>query len=288
MKPARFDYYVPRSLEKAIGLFARFGADAKALAGGQSLMPLLNMRLARPRVLVDLNKVTKLAYVREEDGVIAVGAMARQSEVESSAKVEKLCPLLTEAVRLIAHPAIRNRGTIGGSISHSDPAAELPAVLSALKGKIMIRGPRGQREATPEKFFLTHLTSSLEPDELVTEVRFPVLPQGAGWAFEEVARRHGDFAIVGVAAYLTLESGKISDVQLALTGVAGVPVRAEAARPVLLGSEPTKEAFRAAADKVRQSIDPESDLHASKEYRRHLAGVLTVRALERAASRAKT
>ena len=286
MKPALFDYYAPRSLEEAVELLGRYGQDAKLMAGGQSLVPLLNMRLVSPKVLIDLNRVRDLVYLRREDGVVAIGAMTRDVEVEEAEWLGKACPILVDAVRLIGHTAIRNRGTVGGSIAHADPAAELPAVLSALGGAVRVRGPRGGREIAAAEFFLTYLTTALGPDELVTEVRFPMIPHGAGWAFEEVARRHGDFAIVGVAAYLTLNEGRIDEVGLALMGVGGVPVRARTAEAVLKGADPTVEAFQAASGKVQEAVDPDSDLHASAEYRRHLAGLLTMRALERAAVRA--
>lgn len=286
MKPPLFDYYAPRSLDEAVELLGRYGQDAKILAGGQSLVPLLNMRLVSPKVLIDLNRVRDLAYLRREDGVVAIGAMTRDVEVEEAEWLRQSCPLLMEAVGLIGHPAIRNRGTVGGSIAHADPAAELPAVLSALGGAVRVRGPGGVREIAAGEFFLTYLTTAVHPDELVSEIRLPVLPDGSGWAFEEVARRHGDFAIVGVAAYLTLNQGRIDEVGLALTGVGGVPVRARTAEAVLKGAEPAPEVFHAASGKVQEAVDPDSDLHASADYRRHLAGLLTTRALERAAARA--
>jgi CO/xanthine dehydrogenase FAD-binding subunit len=245
-------------LEETLALMGQYGSDAKILAGGQSLTPMLNMRLARPNVLVDLNRLEELRYLREENGIMAVGAMTRHVELEESPLVAERCPLLTEAVKLIGHPAIRNRGTVGGSIVHSDPAAELPAILKVLGGTA-----------------------------LFVEVRFPILRQGAGWAVEELTRRYGDFAIVGVATTLMLENGEIADVNLVLTGVGGTPVKVDEATLALRGAKPTAEAFRAVAKKVREIIDPESDLHASAAYRRHLAGVLTVRALEHAAGRAQ-
>ncbi len=287
MKPARFDYYAPRTLDEAVELLSRYGEDAKILAGGQSLVPLLNFRLVRPKVLVDLNRVRELAYLRRENGVVAIGAMTRDVEVEEAEWLRQSCPLLVEAVRLVGHPAIRNRGTVGGSIAHADPAAELPAVLSALGGTVRVQGPRGAREIAAEGFFVTYLTTALEPGELVTEIRFPVMADGAGWAFEEAARRHGDFAIAGAATALTLDRGRIAEIRLTLTGVGGTPQRAGTAEAVLVGAEPTAEAFRAAAGKVQQAVDPDSDVHASAEYRRHLAGLLTVRTLEHAAARAR-
>lgn len=285
MKPVRFDYYRPETPEEALALLARYGPDAKVLAGGQSLMPLINMRLARPRVLVDASGMSALSYIREQDGFIAAGAMARQAEIEETAWLRKKCPLLSEAVKFIAHPAIRNQGRIGGSIAHADPAAELPAVVKTLGATIKVRASRGEREVDAEDFFRSFLTTCLEPDELVTEIRFPLLGENTGWAFEEVARRHGDFAIVGVAALLGLEHGRISLARLTLAGVGEAPVRAKKAEQMLVGSAPGAEAFRAAAESVKASIDPSSDLHASEAYRRHLAGVLTARALGKALDR---
>ena len=197
MKPPRFDYHAPASIDDAVALLARYGGDAKVLAGGQSLMPMLNFRLARPAALVDVNRIAALAYVREDNGTVAFGAMTRQRTIEFSPVVARRLPLLLEATRWVGHLPIRSRGTIGGSIAHADPSAEYPAVLTALDGEVVAQGPRGRRTLKAEELFETYLTTRLAPDELLVEVRLPATPAGAGHAFEEFARRHGDFAIVG-------------------------------------------------------------------------------------------
>jgi CO/xanthine dehydrogenase FAD-binding subunit len=292
VKPAPFDYYDPATLEEALALLARYGDDAKLLAGGQSLVPVLNMRLAKPRVLIDLNRVDGLAYIREEGALLALGALTRHAAIERSDLVARRQPLLTEAVGQIGHSQIRNRGTIGGSLAHADPSAELPAVMAALEATLVLTGPAGARAVPAEEFFLMYFTTALRPDEILTEVRVPVLPDGAGYAFAEVARRHGDFALCGVACVLELDppgpapGGRlIKNCRLALTGVGMTPVRATEAEALLVGRPPTETAFAAAADAVRASLTPDEDIHASSDYRRQLAGVLTERALKRALTR---
>ncbi|MBI2462263.1 MAG: xanthine dehydrogenase family protein subunit M [Candidatus Rokubacteria bacterium] len=283
MKPPPFEYHAPPSLEEALTLLREHGDEAKALAGGQSLVPLLNFRLARPRHLIDLNRIPSLDYIREDDGALAVGAMTRQRAVERSPLVRERCPLLAEAMPLVGHFQIRNRGTVGGSLAHADPAAELPAVVTALRGALVARRPGGQRVIPAERFFVAYLTTALEPDELLVEARFPAPPPRSGSAFLEVSRRHGDFALVGVAAVVTLdEGGVLTHAALALTGVGPTPVLAEEAARVLVGDRPTPQAFEAAARKVSEGLRPDADLHASAEYRRHVAGVLARRALARA------
>src|SRR5204863_6480341 len=197
MKPAKFEYHAPSTLDEAIALLVRYGGDAKLLAGGQSLVPLLNFRLARPAALVDLNRIASLAYIREQDGQVRFGAMTRQRTIEFSPVVAQRLPLLKEATRWVGHLPIRTRGTIGGSIAHADPSAEYPAVLAALDGEVVARGAKGERVLKPRDFFQTYLTTNLAADEILTEVRLPATPAGAGYAFEVFARRHGDFAIIG-------------------------------------------------------------------------------------------
>lgn len=287
MKPPLFDYVAVRSVEEAIEQLARHGEDAKLLAGGQSLMPILNMRLAAPRLLVDLNRVGELAYIAERDGGLAIGAMTRQRAVEQSPLVAARVPLLTEAIACVGHFQIRNRGTIGGSLAHADPAAELPAVAACLDARITVRGPDGTRILPAEALFQTYLTNTLAATELVTETWWPARRPTTGYAWLELARRHGDFALAGVAAVVTLDGNTIAEARLALTGVSDKPVRARAAERLLAGRAPTEPAFQAAADAVRHGLNPESDIHATGAYRRHLAGVLTVRALTLAAARAR-
>jgi aerobic carbon-monoxide dehydrogenase medium subunit len=286
VKPAAFDYHAPRTIEEAVGLLAAHGDDAKILAGGQSLVPLMNMRVARPRVIVDINRVRGLTRLDEARGMLRIGAMVRQRAAERAALVASRCPLLRDALLWVGHPQIRNRGTVGGSVAHADPAAELPAVLAALGGEVTVRGPRGSRTIRAAELFVTYLTTSIEPHELLTEVRVPVMPRRAGWAWMEIARRHGDFALAGVGVMLALRGGVIADARIGLTGVGAAPVRAAAAERVLVKRRPSEALWQEAAEAVRAAIDPDGDLHATADYRRHVAGVLTTRALREAHGRA--
>ncbi|MBI2466766.1 MAG: xanthine dehydrogenase family protein subunit M [Candidatus Rokubacteria bacterium] len=287
MKPPVFDYVAVTSVEDALAELARHGDDAKLLAGGQSLLPLLNMRLAAPGRLIDLNRVGTLAYVEERGGGVAIGAMTRQRAVERSRVVAARVPLLAEAIPWVGHVAIRNRGTLGGSLAHADPAAELPAVAVCLDARLAVRGPNGQRVVPAREFFQGALTTALRPAELLAEAWFPAAPPGSGAAWVEFARRHGDYALVGVAAVVTLAGDAVREARLALTGVGGAPVRATEAERRLSGQPLTPETLDAAAAAVREAIDPESDIHATAAYRRHLAGVLAARALRLAAERAR-
>jgi carbon-monoxide dehydrogenase medium subunit len=283
VKPATFTYLAPNTLEEAISLLAQHAPEGKPLAGGQSLIPMMNFRLAQPRYLIDLNRIPELSYIREADGTLAIGAMTRQFEAERSELVGRTIPLLTEALRLTGHPTIRHRGTIGGALAHADPAAELPAVALALDAELVARGPAGTRTIPAREFFLGPLSTALAPDELLVEVRIPRLLPGTGWVFLELSRRHGDFAIVGVAAVLTLApDGRIGQASLALCGAGPKPVRAARAEAALAGSEPSEERFREAGEIAAQEIDPDSDLHASADYRRRVAAVLVRRALTEA------
>lgn len=282
MKPPKFDYHAPTTVEQALELLGRYGGDAKVLAGGQSLMPLLNFRLSRPAALVDLNRIPSLAYVREQDGQVRFGAMTRQRTIEFSPVVRERVPLLGEATRWVGHLPIRTRGTIGGSIAHADPAAEYPAVLTALEGEVVARGPKGERVVKAKDLFQTYLTTSLTPDEILVEVRMPAMPAGAGYALEEFARRHGDFAIVGIAAVVVKDGARCALARLATAGAGPVPVRLRAAEEILERDGLTDAAIEAASRRVSELVSPDSDIHASADYRRHLAGVLTKRALKRA------
>ncbi|MDR7417294.1 MAG: xanthine dehydrogenase family protein subunit M [Armatimonadota bacterium] len=287
MKPAPFLYVAPRTVEEAVALLQEHGTDAKLLAGGQSLMPLINMRLARPEVLVDLNEVRTLDYITEVDGEVRIGAMTRQRAVERSPFVATHVPLLSEALRWVGHPQIRNRGTIGGSLAHADPSAELPAVAAALDAVFVARGPDGVRLLAPGEFFVSFLTTALEPAEMLVEVRFAVPSAPAGCAFLELSRRHGDFALVGAAAVVRLDSGRCRDVRLALTGVGPTPVRVREVEEALLDQPPTEARLADLSRGIGPRLDPVSDIHASAEYRRHVAGVLARRALAAAAARAQ-
>ena len=288
MKPAPFAYHRPATLDEALALLAEHGGEAKPLAGGQSLIPAMNFRLARPAVLVDLNGVAELGYVRAGRDGLQIGAMTRQRAVERSEAVRSAAPLLAEAMPFIAHPQIRNRGTVGGSLAHADPAAELPAVMLALEARFRARGPQGERWIPAGEFFTGILETALGPDELLLEVAVPQSPARTGYAFAELARRRGDYALVGVAARVTLDRrGRCQAARITLFSVGDGPVLAAAAAAMLDGQEPSPEAMRAAADAAAQrDIDPPSDIHASAAYRRRLAAVLTRRALQRAVERA--
>jgi carbon-monoxide dehydrogenase medium subunit len=292
MKPAAFDYYRPASRSEALALLANHGGDAKPLAGGQSLIPAMNFRLAMPAVLVDLNEVADLSYIRRQGDDLRIGAMTRHRAVEQSDDVRVAAPLVHDAMPFIAHAAIRTRGTIGGSLAHADPAAELPAVMIALDAGIRVESVQGSREVPAADFFTGLFSTALEPGELVTEIVIPCVPtkgNGAGTAFEEFSRRHGDFARAGVAVRVaTDDNGRCTLARVALFGVGDRPMLASGCARVLEGQLPSAGVIRAAADAAASNdIDPTSDIHASSRYRRHLAGVLTRRALERAFGRAQ-
>jgi aerobic carbon-monoxide dehydrogenase medium subunit len=289
VKPPKFDYHAPRTVDEAVALLARYGGDAKVLAGGQSLMPMLNFRLARPAALVDVNRIPALAYIREDDGTVAFGALTRQRTIEFSPVVAARLPLLREATRWVGHLPIRSRGTIGGSIAHADPSAEYPAVLTALDGEVVVQGPRGRRSVKAGDLFETYLTTTLAPEELVVEVRLPAMPAGAGFAFEEFARRHGDFAIVGIAAMIVRGAGgRCAAARLATAGAGPVPVRLRAAEKILETEGLGDAAIEAAARKATELVDPDADVHASADYRHHLTRVLTSRAIKRALTVARS
>jgi carbon-monoxide dehydrogenase medium subunit len=288
MKPAPFDYFTPATVDEALALLAEHGGDAKPLAGGQSLIPAMNFRLARPAVLVDLNRISELAYVRVESGGLAVGAMTRQRAVERSDEVARAAPLLAEAMPSIAHPQIRNRGTMGGSIAHADPSAELPAVMLALDARFRAKSSSGERSIPAGEFFKGMLETALAPGELLVEIAVPRPAARSGTAFLEMARRHGDYALVGVAATVTLDPrGRCQAARLSLLSVGDGPVLATEAGKVLAGQSPSDELLRAAGDAAAtRDVDPPSDIHASAAYRRQLVAVLTRRALARAFQRA--
>ena len=286
MKLPHVDYEAPKTVSEAVELLAEQQDDASVLAGGQSLIPLLALRLAYPAVLVDINGITELSGVSAADGRVAVGAMTREYVAEASATVADAVPLLAAALPLIGHEAIRSRGTIGGSMAHADPAAELPAVARALDAEFVVRGPTGERVIPAAEWFEGYLTTARRPDELLTEVRFPVAERGTGVSFQEVARRHGDFAVVGLAASLTLSDGAISDARLAFAGMSDVPVRASGAEDLLVGEAPAAELFEEAARRATDDIDPPADLHGSSDYRKKVAAALVRRGLRAAAGNA--
>jgi carbon-monoxide dehydrogenase medium subunit len=263
------------------------GSEAKIIAGGQSLMPMLNFRLIRPSVLVDINGIADLAYIEEAGSGIRVGALARHYQLETSAVIARHFPVLSCAMTHVAHLAIRNRGTIGGSLSHADPAAELPMLALLLDASLHIASASGTRTIAARDFFLDALTVDLASTDILTEIVLPKLPPRTGWGFGEVARRHGDFALVAVAATLTVSDDAIGQARIALTGVGPTPLRAAAAEALLCGHALEASLTGRAIDAVRAGIAPETDLHASSDYRRHLAGALAGRALAAAWRRAQ-
>jgi CO/xanthine dehydrogenase FAD-binding subunit len=288
MKPAPFSYHVPSTVREAVSMLAEFQDDGRVLAGGQSLIPLMNFRLAQPAHLIDINPLSELDYIRRDDGWLAVGARTRLAAAEASGEVAQRSPLLLEALGLVAHPPIRHRGTVGGSIAHADPAAELPAVALAMGGEMVATSTRGTRTVSAAEFFQGPFSTGLEADELLAECRFRTWPEaGTGSAFLEFSRTHGNFAVVGTAVLVHLGGERIDRAAVALCGVGGRPVRATRAEEHLVGKAPTPEVIAAAADAAAAGLDPASDLHGSGAFRRKLGRVYVGRALELAISRAK-
>ncbi len=291
MKPAPFKYYAPTTVEEALTHLAEYGYDAKPLAGGQSLIPTMNFRLAQPAVLVDLNNVSELFYIRPDgngNGGLRLGAMTRQSQVERDPLVAERAPLLHDAMPRVGFWQTRNRGTIGGSLAHADPASELAAVSVALNGRFRLRSQAGERWVPAAEFFLGPFFTALDVGELLVEIELPPMPPHSGWCFQDVTRRRHDFAMVGVAAVVTMDGkDQCQQAKLVLFGVGDGPVEARQATEVLQGQTPTPELIRAAAETAATAdIDPTNDIHASAEYRRQLAKVLSRRALEQAFERA--
>jgi aerobic carbon-monoxide dehydrogenase medium subunit len=282
MKPPTFDYYRATTVEEAIALLSRYGPDAKVLAGGQSLLPMMKFRLARPSVLVDLRWVRDLSYIRQDNDSMTFGAMARLAGLESD-RVRVLCPILAEAAQHIGHPPIRHQGTVCGSLAHADPAAELPVLALVLHAEFAATGPNGARVIPAQEFFVSMLTTNLGPMEILTEARFPTLQSGSGWGFSELSRRPGDFALAIAAATLQVgANGTITQARIALGAVADRAIRCPEAEAALLGQRSGEAAFEAAARLASDALEPPSDVHASSGYRRHLAKVLVERALTQA------
>ncbi len=286
MKLPPVEYEAPTTVAEAVELLVEHLDEASVLAGGQSLIPLLALRLARPAVLIDINGIAELSGVSAVDGWTAIGAMTREYVAEESGSVADTVPLLAAALPLIGHEAIRSRGTIGGSLAHADPAAELPAVARALDAEFVVRGQSGERVVPAAEWFEGYFMTSRRPDELLVEVRFPTAKRGTGISFQEVARRHGDFAIVGLAASLTLSDRAISDARLAFAGLSDVPVRAAAAEDLLVGERPSMELFDEAARRATSDVNPPADLNGSSDYRKTVAATLVRRGLRAAAENA--
>ncbi len=284
MKPAPFDYVVPASLDEAVSALASGDGDAKVLAGGQSLVPMLALRLARPATLVDINRLPGLDGLREASGMLEIGALVRQRALERWAASRS--PLFAEVLRHVAHPPIRNRGTVVGNVVHADPASELPALLLCLEGVVVARGPRGERMIPADRFYRAPLTTALGADELATAVRFTLPPAGAGWGFAEVSRRHGDFALVGAVAVLTRAGdGTVARARLAFFGAGGTPLRGLAAEQALEGRAPSPSLLAEAARAAAAALSPDGDIHATAQYRRRVAATLAERTLTAALAR---
>jgi carbon-monoxide dehydrogenase medium subunit len=282
VKPAKFEYHAPASVDEALAILSRYDGEARVLAGGQSLVPMMNFRLATPKAIIDLNRIAGLAYVEEEGGIVRIGSMTRQRRLEFDPLVAAKLPLLREALRWVGHLPTRSRGTIGGSIAHADPSAEIPMVLQTLEGEVVARGPQGERRVAAQDLFEAALTTSLAPLEIITEVRFPSMPGQAVSAVEEFARRKGDFAIAAVAVMLVRDGERCTKARLATAGVGPASIRLRDAEAILEQQGLGEAAIAEAADKAKAQVDPVSDLNGSAEYRRHLTGVLTSRAIVKA------
>ena len=287
MKPARFEYFAPTSLGEALELLKEHGDDAKVLAGGQSLMPLMNMRLARPKVITDINRIPSLDYISQTpEGGLVIGALARLRSVEKSSLVQERFPVLAAAMPSIGHVQIRNRGTVGGSVSHADPAAELPAMCLALDAEIVLNSTSKERILKPEDFFISHLTTAIEPGELLTEIRLPERSGRWRWGFQEVCRRQGDFAMVGCIVLIHMDGNEIcQDARIVMFGVGGTPVRIHRAEEALVGRPVDAGVLQDVAKVVSEELDPDSDIHASAAYRKEVGGVIARRSLEAAINR---
>jgi CO/xanthine dehydrogenase FAD-binding subunit len=288
MKPAPFKYIAATSLEHALSLKAEHGDDAKFLAGGQSLIPTMNFRLARPVVLIDINEIRELAGIRPSAAATLVGPLTRYRALQRDAAFARLFPLIAEALPHIAHPQIRNRGTIGGNLSHADPASELPAIALALGARFHVRTAAQQRCIEASDFFVGALTTDMKPDEMLAEIELPLPKPRTGCCFMEIARRRGDFAIVGVAAMMTIgERDECADIRLSFCGVGETPVDASSAANGLVGRAPSDDAIRDVAAIAQTMIEPSGSVHATADYQRHIAGVLTERALKTASQRGR-
>ena len=285
MKPPPFRYVRAGSLEDALSALASEGDEARLLAGGQSLIAMMNLRLIKPSTLVDVNGLSELDYIRTDDGVITVGALTRLATAEVSQEIAGACPLMTEAIGHIAHKPIRNRGTVGGNLSHADPSSELPAVALAVDAQMVVQKNGAVRRVAADDFFVGALTTAMEPDEALTAIEVPGRPDGQGWSFMEVSPRKGDYALVGLAVTLSVENGRCSACRVVYTGNGDRARRIPEAESAVVGEEAGAGTFRAAGELAGRHIEPNSDLHASGQYRRDIASVLTRRTLEQAAAR---
>ena len=283
MIPLAFDYEVAESADHAVQLLGQYGDEAKLLAGGHSLLPIMKLRLAAPTVLIDIGRVNDLKYVRDEGEHIAIGAMTRQSDLEVNPILQEHCGLVSYTASLVGDPSVRHRGTLGGSLSHGDAASDLPTAIRALDAELVVQGSSGQRTIAAADFFQDYLQTTLEPDEILTEIRVPKLSSNAGWSYKKFNRRAQDWAVVGAAAVVERSNGTISSARIGLTNMGSTPVRATSTENALSGADPGSVAE--AANMADEGTEPSSDIAASSEYRRHLARVLTKRAVEEAMSR---
>jgi carbon-monoxide dehydrogenase medium subunit len=288
MIPASFDYLAPKSLDEALSALGARGEDAKLIAGGHSLLPLMKLRLANPKVLIDIGRIRNLNEIRSAKDQLVVGALATHFQIESSALLQKSCPLLPQTARTIGDVQVRNRGTIGGSVVHADPAADWPAAMLALGGRLKLRGRTGERMIDAEKFFLGPMTTAIEASEILTEIHLPMAPRRSGYSYGKMAQQASGFAIVGVAISLCLDAkGRCEDVGIGITGLSDTPFRARKAEARLRGNKITTKLADACAAEVAAGIDPLDDLHAAADYRAHLARVYTARAIQEAAKHAR-
>jgi carbon-monoxide dehydrogenase medium subunit len=285
VKPPPFRYHDPTSLDEVLSLKSEHGADAAVLAGGQSLVAMMNLRLTHPEVLIDINRIPGLESINKDEGMLQFGATVRQHRLEDDDAIRGDLPLLANAARFIGHRELRHRGTVGGSIAHADPAAELPCLALAVRAEIVAASSRGERVIPAGEFFEGFFTTTLEPDEVVTAVRFPVL-DGAGWGFEEIARRHGDFALAAAAAVVRMDGGRVSEVSISLAGVSNRPVRAEAVEQAVKNSSSPAQELPEIARLAVDLVTAPDDAHATTAYRRNLAAVVTERSVAAALNRA--
>jgi aerobic carbon-monoxide dehydrogenase medium subunit len=287
MIPAAFDYIAPQSLDEAVRALAAHGEEAKLLAGGHSLLPLLKLRLANPKLLIDLSRIAGLSVISQRDDEIIIGALATHYQIESSKLLGTKCPLLSQTARAIGDVQVRNRGTIGGSLTHADPSADWPAAILALGGELKLNGTQGERRIAAEQFFLGAMTTAIEPTEILTEIRLPALARRSGSAYLKMAQQASGFAVVGVAVWLRLDTkGRCEDIGIGVTGLSEKPFRARPVEERLRGNKLTSKLIEEGATQVAEGSDPLEDLHASAKYRAHLARVYTSRAIQTAAKRA--
>jgi aerobic carbon-monoxide dehydrogenase medium subunit len=287
MKPAAFEYVRPNSLREALDALAQHGGAAKILAGGQSLVPMMNLRVVKPEVLIDINRIPQLDHIRYENGALAIGALARHSAILASPLVAKHCPLMAEAYRHVAHLPIRNRGTLAGNISHGDPASEMPAVLAVCDAKIVAANASGARMIAASDFFIGPLETALGIGEMVTEIRVASAAEAQGWAWEEAANRKGDFAMAGVAVTLNIANDRCTHAAIAVAGMEKPGVRLRATEQQLIGGPINDERIGAAARQAAAEVNPTDSYHADPEYKRELVAALVERALTAARDRCR-